>query len=152
MKKLRSVTFTQILTFSLFLLSLTQPSKSIGSDMSIVIGREDKHQIVRYDANSELFKKTYYKRPNPSPLRGSWSLNFKWFIPIGELPTACLNLWKKKHFWTNIAIDINGVCHYWEFNQGHIWRLIHSGHSLEEDYTFKIKNSNEKFCLKFTTS
>jgi hypothetical protein len=122
-----------------------------GTDYSIVIGREDKHEIVRYDANSDIFKKTYYQQANPSPLKGSWSLNFGTFIPINSLPSGCQHSWKKTHFWANIAIDINGVCHHWEFNQGHIWRLINDKKELEEDYTFKIKRSGHKLCMKFTT-
>lgn len=84
---------------------------------------------------------------------GTWSLNFKSFIPTYALPTACINAWKKKHFWANFAVEINNVCYRWEFNQGHIWRTKYKkGISLEEDYTFNMKRSSKKVCLKFSTA
>jgi hypothetical protein len=131
-------------------IAVTVLAKDPQADYSIVIGREDKHQIVRYDANSDIFKKAYYRIKEGK--NSEWSLNFKSFIPVVDLPPACQHKWKKKHFWANIAYEVNGVCHRWEFNQGHIWRLLNpSKNKVEEIYTFKFHNSEKKLCFKFTT-
>lgn len=120
-------------------------------DYSIVIGRQDKAKIVRFDANNEAFKKLYINIKNPSPRRGTWSMNFKTFIPVNDLPVACQHAWKKKHFWANIATDMFGSCQHWEFNQGHIWRILNTHGNIEETFTFNFAKSNKKFCLQFTS-
>lgn len=140
----------------LFLLLVLAPfifsDAAVAPDYSIVIGREDKHSIVRYDQNSEIFKKNYYNINLLAPHKGTWSINYLGFVALDNLPAACQVQWKKKAFYANIAAEINGKCEHWEFNQGHIWRLK-TGKSgkMEEVYTFKFFKGFKKFCLKFTS-
>lgn len=120
-------------------------------DYSIVIGREDKHKIVRYDANSGIFSKLYNKETNPAALRGgSWSINFKTFIAPSYMPSACAHLFAKKKFYANIVLEVHGSCQYWEFNQGHIYHLENTKSQVEEIYTFKYEHGGKRLCVKFT--
>lgn len=76
----------------------------------VVLGREDKHTIVRYDINSEIFKKDYNEVKSAPPNHGSWTLNFKSFIKPENLPGLCKEQYDKKKFYSNIATDILGTC------------------------------------------
>ena len=118
----------------------------------VVLGREDKHTIVRYDINSPIFQQTYTHVKNPEPNKGTWSLNFKDFLREADLPESCKSAYVKKRFFANIATDIMGDCQHWEFNQGHIYKLREdSFNNIEEVYTYTAKKHSKKFCLKFTS-
>jgi hypothetical protein len=118
----------------------------------VVMGREDKHTIIRYDINSPIFKQPYTHVKNPDGTSGTWSLNFKDFLRLDDLPEACKTLYQKKRFFSNIATDIQGDCQHWEFNQGHIYKLREDSYkNIEEVYTYNLKKNSKKFCLRFTS-
>ena len=131
----------------------TTITTKLAPDYSVVIGREDKHQIVRYDINSKIFKTPLNNVANPKPLKGTFSLNFTTFLDFNNLPVVCQKVWQKKRFWSNIATDVEGKCEHWEFNQGHIWRLNENPKTqdMEEVYTFQHRKSDKKFCIKITS-
>lgn len=96
------------------LASLSAPTSSSSSpaqpEYIVVMGREDKHSIVRYDINSPIFKQPYTHIKNPAPTSGTWSMNFRDFLREDELPEICKTQHAKKKFFSNIATDIGGDC------------------------------------------